>query len=68
MPTSTEGFQIVSMEEVAGELDMVTSGARNLNSITLDQREKAKNNISHTDNKIPIAGLKGLDNMKFPDT
>merc|ERR1711862_579206 len=77
-----EGFQVVTMEEVVGEIDIFTSATCNFNIITL---EKMKNNaivgnIGHFDNEIDMAGLEDpangikvenikpqVDRFLFPD-
>merc|ERR1712014_191970 len=72
----TEGFQVVTMEEVVGEIDIFTSATGNFNIITLEHMKKMKNNaivcnIGHFDNEIDMAGLEGFpgikcDNIKPP--
>merc|ERR1712107_359439 len=57
-----EGFQVVTMEDVVGEVDIFTSATGNFNIITLEHMEKMKNNaivgnIGHFDNEIDMAGL-----------
>jgi len=57
-----EGFQVVTMEEVVGEIDIFTSATGNFNIITLEHMKKMKNNaivgnIGHFDNEIDMAGL-----------
>jgi adenosylhomocysteinase len=64
-----EGFQVVTMESVVGEIDIFTSATGNFDIITLDHMKKMKNNaivgnIGHFDNEIDMAGLEGLDGMK----
>merc|ERR1712125_87830 len=54
-----EGFQVVTMEEVVGEIDI----------ITLEHMKKMKNNaivgnIGHFDNEIDMAGLEGFEGIK----
>merc|ERR1711959_3512 len=65
-----EGFQVVTMEEVVGEIDIFTSATGNFNIITLDHMKKVKNNaivgnIGHFDNEIDMAGLEGMEGMKI---
>merc|ERR1712228_240527 len=60
-----EGFQVVTIEDVVGEIDIFTSATGNFNIITLDHMKKMKNNaivgnIGHFDNEIDMAGLEGL--------
>merc|ERR1712211_30047 len=57
-----EGFQVVTMEDVVGEIDIFTSATGNFNIITLEHMKKMKNNaivgnIGHFDNEIDMAGL-----------
>jgi adenosylhomocysteinase len=64
-----EGFQVVTMESVVGEIDIFTSATGTFDIITLDHMKKMKNNaivgnIGHFDNEIDMAGLEGLDGMK----
>merc|ERR1712054_588380 len=64
-----EGFQVVTMEEVVGEIDIFTSATGNFNIITLDHMKKMKNNaivgnIGHFDNEIDMAGLEGMQGIK----
>jgi adenosylhomocysteinase len=60
-----EGFQVVTMESVVGEVDIFTSATGNFNIITLEHMKKMKNNaivgnIGHFDNEIDMAGLEGM--------
>merc|ERR1712012_137317 len=64
-----EGFQVVTMESVVGEIDIFTTATGNKNIITLEHMKKMKNNaivgnIGHFDNEIDMAGLEGLEGMK----
>merc|ERR1712093_177061 len=64
-----EGFQVVSIDSVVGEIDIFTSATGNFNIITLEHMKKMKNNaivgnIGHFDNEIDMAGLEGLAGMK----
>jgi len=64
-----EGFQVVRLESVVGEVDIFTSATGNFNIITLEHMKKMKNNaivgnIGHFDNEIDMAGLEGLPGMK----
>merc|ERR1712224_272529 len=64
-----EGFQVVTMESVVGEVDIFTSATGNFNIITLDHMKKMKNNaivgnIGHFDNEIDMAGLENMAGMK----
>merc|ERR1712187_793758 len=62
-----EGFQVVKMESVIGEIDIFTSATGNFNIITLEHMKKMKNNaivgnIGHFDNEIDMAGLEDPKN------
>merc|ERR1711939_906062 len=64
-----EGFQVVTMEEVVGEIDIFTSATGNFNIITLEHMKKMKNNaivgnIGHFDNEIDMAGLEKTAGIK----
>merc|ERR1712187_802369 len=64
-----EGFQVVTMESVVGEIDIFTSATGNFNIITLAHMQTMKNhaivgNIGHFDNEIDMAGLEGLAGIK----
>merc|ERR1711912_85337 len=64
-----EGFQVATMEECVGEIDIFVSTTGNFNIITLDHMKKMKNNaivgnIGHFDNEIDMAGLEGMAGIK----
>merc|ERR1712100_656934 len=64
-----EGFQVVTMEECVGEIDIFVSSTGNYNIIRLEHMKKMKNNaivgnIGHFDNEIDMAGLEGIDGVK----
>jgi len=64
-----EGFQVVTMEEVVGEIDIFVSSTGNFNIITFEHMKKMKNNaivgnIGHFDNEIDMAGLEKSEGMK----
>merc|ERR1712073_298707 len=64
-----EGFQVVTLESVVGEIDIFTSATGNFNIITLEHMKKMKNNaivgnIGHFDNEIDMAGLEGFAGIK----
>merc|ERR1711915_795507 len=65
-----EGFQVVTMESVVGEIDIFTSATGNFNIITLDHMKKMKNNaiignIGHFDNEIDMNGLEKTEGIKM---
>ena len=60
-----EGFQVVTLESVVGEIDIFTSATGNYDIITIEHMKKMKNNaivgnIGHFDNEIDMAGLEGF--------
>merc|ERR1719361_1616683 len=64
-----EGFQVVTMEDVVGEIDIFTSCTGNFKIITLEHMKKMKNNaivgnIGHFDNEIDMAGLEKTEGIK----
>merc|ERR1712137_666257 len=64
-----EGFQVVTMEDVVGEIDIFTSATGNYDIITLEHMKKMKNNaivgnIGHFDNEIDMAGLEKFPGIK----
>merc|ERR1712190_156612 len=64
-----EGFQVSTMDEIVGEIDIFVSSTGNYNIITLDHMKKMKNNaivgnIGHFDNEIDMAGLEGFPGIK----
>merc|ERR1712100_57446 len=65
-----EGFQVVKIESVIGEVDIFTSATGNFNIIMLEHMKKMKNNaivgnIGHFDNEIDMAGLEGFPGIKI---
>jgi len=77
-----EGFQVVTLESVVGEIDIFTTTTGNFNIITLEHMKKMKNNaivgnIGHFDNEIQMAELEKattrlnikpqVDKFIFPD-
>merc|ERR1712187_442863 len=64
-----EGFQVVTLESVVGEIDIFTSATGNYDIITLDHMKKMKNNaivgnIGHFDNEIDMAGLDKFEGIQ----
>merc|ERR1712051_349908 len=64
-----EGFQVVTLESVVGEIDIFTSATGNYDILTLEHMKKMKNNaivgnIGHFDNEIDMAGLEGFAGIK----
>merc|ERR1711968_415326 len=64
-----EGFQVVTMESVIGEMDIFVTTTGNFNIVTLENMKKMKNNaivgnIGHFDNEIEMDALEGLPGIK----
>jgi len=64
-----EGFQVVTMEEVIGEIDIFTTTTGNFKIITLEHMKKMKNNaivgnIGHFDNEIEMDALENFPGIK----
>merc|ERR1711981_692685 len=64
-----EGFQVVTMEKVVGEIDIFVSTTGNFNIITLEHMQKMKNNaivgnIGHFDNEIQMDRLDAMPGIK----
>merc|ERR1719198_259855 len=64
-----EGFQVVALESVVGEMDIFVSTTGNFKIITLEHMKKMKNNaivgnIGHFDNEIQMAELEGFPGIK----
>merc|ERR1711933_535864 len=65
-----EGFQVVKMETVVGEIDIFVSTTGNKDIIKLDNMKKMKNNaivgnIGHFDNEIEMDKLEKADGIKI---
>merc|ERR1712045_316225 len=65
-----EGFQVVKMETVVGEIDIFVSTTGNKDIIKLDNMKKMKNNaivgnIGHFDNEIEMEKLEKFDGIKI---
>merc|ERR1712056_32027 len=65
-----EGFQVVTMESVVGEIDIFTSATGNKDIIRLDHMKKMKNNaivgnIGHFDNEIEMEKLEKSEGIKI---
>merc|ERR1711892_847822 len=64
-----EGFQVVTMDSVVGEVDIFTSATGNFDIITVEHMKKMKNNaivgnIGHFDNEIDMIGLEKFEGIK----
>merc|ERR1711879_526748 len=65
-----EGFQVVKMETVVGEIDIFVSTTGNKDIITLEHMKKMKNNaivgnIGHFDNEIEMSKLEKFEGIKI---
>jgi len=64
-----EGFQVATLDDVVGEIDIFVSTTGNFKIITLESMKKMKNNaivgnIGHFDNEIEMAELEGFPGIK----
>merc|ERR1711998_296146 len=64
-----EGFQVATMDDVVGEIDIFVSTTGNFKIITLESMKKMKNNaivgnIGHFDNEIEMAELENFPGIK----
>merc|ERR1711897_90263 len=64
-----EGFQVVTLESVVGEVDIFTTTTGNFKIITLEHMKKMKNNaivgnIGHFDNEIEMENLEKFEGIK----
>merc|ERR1719188_2450884 len=64
-----EGFQVATLDDVVGEIDIFVSSTGNKDIIRLEHMKKMKNNaivgnIGHFDNEIDMAGLEKTEGMK----
>merc|ERR1739847_245089 len=64
-----EGFQVVTLESVVGEIDIFTTTTGNFQIITLEHMKKMKNNaivgnIGHFDNEIEMEKLEKFEGIK----
>merc|ERR1711974_294815 len=65
-----EGFQVVTLDSVVGEIDIFTTTTGNFGIITLENMKKMKNNaivgnIGHFDNEIEMDKLEKFDGIKI---
>merc|ERR1712048_396727 len=64
-----EGFQVATLEDVVGEIDIFVTTTGNFKIITVEHMKKMKNNaivgnIGHFDNEIDMAGLESSEGIK----
>ena len=81
LQASMEGFQVVTMEDVAATADVFVTATGNVDVITLDHMREMKDrvivcNIGHFDSEIQVEALRNLkwnnikpqvDEIEFPD-
>merc|ERR1712013_69624 len=64
-----EGFQVATLEDVVGEIDIFVTTTGNFKIISVEHMKKMKNNaivgnIGHFDNEIDMAGLESSEGIK----
>merc|ERR1719486_1614890 len=64
-----EGYQVATIEQVVGEIDIFVTTTGNFKIITLESMKKMKNNaivgnIGHFDNEIEMVELEGFQGIK----
>lgn len=64
-----DGFQVVRLEDVLGELDIVVTATGNKDIVMVDAMNKMKNNaivcnIGHFDNEIDMVGVQGFKGIE----
>jgi len=81
LQAAMEGFEVVTVEDVAGEADIFVTATGNKDVLTVDHMRAMKNNaivcnIGHFDSEIQVAGLKNfkwdeikpqVHHVEFPD-
>jgi len=81
LQAAMEGYRVVTMDDVADQVDIVVTASGNVNVVTHDHMKRLKNesivcNIGHFDNEIDVAGLRQytwenikpqVDQVIFPD-
>jgi len=81
LQAAMEGYRVVTMDDVADQVDIVVTATGNVNVVTHDHMKSLKNesivcNIGHFDNEIDVAGLRQytwenikpqVDQVIFPD-
>jgi adenosylhomocysteinase len=65
LQAAMDGYQVATLEDVVGSVDIFVTATGNLNVITADQMSRMKHqaivgNIGHFDNEIDMAGLAKL--------
>jgi adenosylhomocysteinase len=69
LQASMEGYQVVRLDDVVGEVDIFVTATGNKDIITADHMSRMKHqaivgNIGHFDNEIDVAGLTALDGIE----
>jgi adenosylhomocysteinase len=69
LQAAMEGYQIVRLDEVVGEVDIFVTATGNKDIITAEHMARMKHqaivgNIGHFDNEIDMAGLQGRDDVE----
>ena len=81
LQAAMEGYEVVTMEEAAGQCDIFITATGNIDIITLDHMRDMRDraivaNIGHFDNEIQVAELRNfkwhnvkpqVDEVEFPD-
>ncbi len=81
LQAAMEGYEVVTIEDVAGEADIFVTATGNKDVLTVDHMRAMKNNaivcnIGHFDSEIQVAGLKNfkwdeikpqVHHIEFPD-
>ncbi len=81
LQAAMDGFDVVTLDEIAPKADIVVTATGNLDVITVDHMRAMKDmaivcNIGHFDNEIQVAGLRNfrwtnikpqVDMIEFPD-
>ena len=62
LQAAMEGYRVVTLDDVCGQVDIVVTATGNYNIVTFDHMQKMKDqtivcNIGHFDNEIDVAGL-----------
>jgi len=69
LQASMEGYQVVRLDDVVGEIDIFVTATGNKDIITADHMSRMKHqaivgNIGHFDNEIDMAGLQSYEGIK----
>src|SRR5215211_2425951 len=69
LQAAMDGYQVVRLEDVVGEIDIFVTATGNKDIITADHMSRMKHqaivgNIGHFDNEIDMAGLARLDGVE----